>query len=111
MDQLFHYQRCRNNNCNFYHYFPISLNSNNDERKYIFDETEKKLYLFEYKECKMITFLDIETITIEKIFVFFFFFLKKKRTVLLKARENFRDEKIKWEKRRKQSKRIRKIIF
>ena len=76
MDQLFHYQRCRNNNCNFYHYFPISLNSNNDERKYILDETEKKLYLFEYKECKMITFLDIETITIEKRVVFFF---KKKK--------------------------------
>ena len=59
----------------------------------------------------MITFLDIETITIGKRVVFFFFFFLKKRTVLLKARENFRDEKIKWEERRKQSKRIRKIIF
>ena len=59
----------------------------------------------------MITFLDIETITIGKIVVFFFFFFLKKRTVLLKARENICDEKIKWDERRKQSKRIRKIIF
>ena len=58
----------------------------------------------------MITFLDIETIANEKRVVFFFF-LKKKGTVLLKARENFCEEKIKWDERRKQSKRIRKIIF
>ena len=58
----------------------------------------------------MITFLDIETIANEKRVVFFFFF-KKKGTVLLKARENFCEEKIKWDERRKQSKRIRKIIF
>ena len=89
MDQLFHYQRCRNNNCNFYHYFPISLNSKNDERKYILDETEKKLYLFEYKECKMITFLDIETITIEKRVVFFSFFFLKKEQFYLKQDKIF----------------------
>ena len=62
----------------------------------------------------MITFLDIETIANEKrvvFFFFFFFFFKKKGTVLLKARENICDEKIKWDERRKQSKRIRKIIF
>ena len=47
----------------------------------------------------------------ESSFFFFFFFKKKKGTVLLKARENFCEEKIKWDERRKQSKRIRKIIF
>ena len=54
MDHFFHYWRCRNNNCNFYHYFSISLNSYDDEGKCILDEIVKKLYSFECKECKTI---------------------------------------------------------
>ena len=52
MDQFFHYQRCKNNNCNFYHYFPISLNSYNDERKYILDETEKNSICLNIRSVK-----------------------------------------------------------
>ena len=68
---------------------------------------KKKLYSFECKECKMITFLDLEKIANEKSVVFFL----KKRKILLKARENFREERIKWEERTKKSKAIRKSIF
>ena len=42
MDHIFQYQRCRNNNFDFYHYYSLSLNSYDDERKCILNETEKK---------------------------------------------------------------------
>ena len=81
----------------FIFFFSFSLNSYNNEGKCILNETEKKLYSFQRKDCKIITFLDLEKIENEKS-VFFF---KKRRKVLLRVREKFPEEKLKWEERRK----------
>ena len=74
--------------------------------KYALDETQKELYSFECKECKMISFLDFEKIGNEKSIVF----LKQKRTAICKARKKFHEEKIKWGEIRRKPKTIRKII-
>ena len=61
----------------------------------VLQEAEKRLYFFECKQCKIITFVDFKQVANEKCI----FFLKTK-TILIEARRKFYEEKIKREEKK-----------
>ena len=66
----------------------------------------KRLYPFECKQCKMITFVDFKHLANEKSVVFL-----KERQTLIKVRRKLYEEKIKWEEKKRTSNAITRVNF
>ena len=94
-NHFFYYERCKNKNWNFYTCFKFFFDFYDEKGNCILPETEKRLYSFECKECRMITFLDFEQAGNEKFIVFL-----KQRLILINARRRFCDEEMKWEEKK-----------
>ena len=85
---FFHYERCKNKNCNFYGCFKFFFYFYDEKGNCIFPESEKRFYSFECKVCRMITFLDFKQAANENCIVFL-----KQRLTLLDARRRLRERK------------------
>lgn len=68
MESIFYIQRCKNNNCNFYQNFTISLNSYDKKGKCIISE-KKKTFFLQMQKCQMITFVKFEKIANENCII------------------------------------------
>ena len=70
-NRFFYYQRFKNKNCYFYDCFPVFLDYYGNEGNCALQEAQKRLYSFECKQCKMITFVDFKQVANEKYVVVF----------------------------------------
>ena len=90
-----YYQRCKSKNCTFYSSFCLILDFYDDNGNCVLQETQKRLYSFTCKECKMLTFFYFKLAATEKCVVYL-----KQRQVLIKDRRKIHKEKIKWEEKK-----------
>ena len=86
-NQFFYYQRCKNENFNFYGCFPIFMDYYDNERNSVLQESQKRLYSFECKQYKMVIFIDFKQVANEKCVVFL-----KQIQILIKGRTKFYEE-------------------
>ena len=101
-----YYQKCQKNCCNFYQFFKIPLANYDDSGKCVLSEVQKRLYSLYCPLCKMIKFLDFEKVANECAIIFF----KERTQFVVKLRLQIKEERTRWEERRKNSKCMRRIF-
>ena len=88
-DCFIYFQKWKKRNWSFFCKLSLFLNYYDNDGKCVPSKTQKRLYSYICKKCKMVTFLDFEKAANEKTVIF-----SKERQVLVKARKKFPMKKL-----------------